>query len=66
VRGEDLNQCQEKLIDEAIKEIFLAIDPIAPKCITKEHAPARMSRQATRQPVKDTGYLPKARRQRWA
>jgi hypothetical protein len=31
VPGEDLNQRQEKLIDEAIEETYPASDPIAPK-----------------------------------
>ena len=35
VPGEDLNQRQEKLIDEAIEETYPASDPIAPKRITK-------------------------------
>jgi len=38
VPGEDLNQRQEKLIDEAVEETFPASDPIAPKRITKEDA----------------------------
>src|SRR3954454_16890521 len=35
VPGEDLNQRQEKLVDEAIEETYPASDPIAPKRITK-------------------------------
>jgi len=35
VPGEDLNQRQEKLIDEAVEETYPASDPIAPKRITK-------------------------------
>ena len=35
VPGEDLEQRQEKLIDEAVEETFPASDPIAPKRITK-------------------------------
>ena len=35
VPGEDLNQRQEKLIDEAIEETYPASDPIAPMRITK-------------------------------
>ncbi len=35
VPGEDLDQRQEKLIDEAVEETFPASDPIAPKRITK-------------------------------
>jgi hypothetical protein len=33
--NEDLNERQEKLIDEALEETFPASDPIAPKRITK-------------------------------
>ena len=33
--SEDLNERQEKLIDEAVEETFPASDPIAPKRITK-------------------------------
>ena len=33
--GEDLDERQEKLVDEAIEETFPASDPIAPKRITK-------------------------------
>jgi hypothetical protein len=35
VPGEDLNQRQEKLIDEAVEETYPASDPIAPKRIIK-------------------------------
>jgi hypothetical protein len=35
VPGENLDQRQEKLVDEAIEETFPASDPIAPKRITK-------------------------------
>jgi UPF0716 family protein affecting phage T7 exclusion len=35
VPGEDLNQRQEKLIDEAVEETYPASDPIAPKRIMK-------------------------------
>ncbi len=35
VPGEDLEQRQDKLIDEAVEETFPASDPIAPKRITK-------------------------------
>lgn len=35
VPGEDSNQRQEKLIDEAVEETFPASDPIVPKRITK-------------------------------
>ena len=35
VRGENLTQRQEKLIDEAVEETYPASDPIAPKRITK-------------------------------
>jgi hypothetical protein len=33
--GEDLDQRQEQLVDEAVEETFPASDPIAPKRITK-------------------------------
>ena len=35
VSGEDLDQRQEKLVDEAVEETFPASDPITPKRITK-------------------------------
>src|SRR3954471_4293210 len=38
VPGEDLNQRQEQLIDEAIEETYPGSDPIAPKRITKYEA----------------------------
>jgi len=33
--GENLDQRQEKLVDEAVEETFPASDPISPKRITK-------------------------------
>ena len=33
--GEDLDERQDKLLDEAVEETFPASDPIAPKHITK-------------------------------
>ena len=35
VPGEDMDQRQEKLVDEAVEETFPASDPISPKRITK-------------------------------
>jgi hypothetical protein len=35
VPGENLDQRQDRLIDEAVEETFPASDPIAPKRITK-------------------------------
>ena len=35
VPDEDLDQRQEKLVDEAVEETFPASDPISPKRITK-------------------------------
>lgn len=33
--GEDLDERQERLVDEAVEETFPASDPISPKRITK-------------------------------
>ena len=35
IPGEDMDQRQEKLVDEAAEETFPASDPISPKRITK-------------------------------